>query len=109
MTYFRLFSLLILFLTLQSLSAQKKVQSPDEFLPHRLGEAFTPHYLLTDYFEYLAANAPATMKLERYGLTNEMRPLQVAYISAPENLARLEEIRLNNLRLAGTEAGRLPT
>jgi hypothetical protein len=105
MTYFRLFSLLCLFLTLQSLSAQKKVQSPDEFLPHRLGEAFTPHYLLTDYFEYLAANAPATMKLERYGLTNEMRPLQVAFFSAPENMARLEDIRLNNLRLAGTEVG----
>lgn len=105
MSYSRLFSLLYLFLTLSSLSAQKKIQSPNEFLPHRLGEAFTPHYLLTDYFEYLAANAPATMKLERYGRTNEMRPLQVAYFSAPENLSRLEDIRLNNLRLAGTAEG----
>jgi len=105
MSYSRLFSLLCLFLTLSSLSAQKKIQSPDEFLPHRLGEAFTPHYLLTDYFEYLAANEPATMKLERYGRTNEMRPLQVAYFSAPENLSRLEDIRLNNLRLAGTAEG----
>ena len=105
MSYSRLFSLSCFFLTLSALSAQKNIQSPNEFLPHRLGEAFTPHHLLTDYFEYLAANAPATIKLERYGLTNEVRPLQVAYISAPENLARLEEIRLNNLRLAGTEAG----
>lgn len=105
MNYSRLFSLLCLFLTLSALSAQTKIQNPNEFLPHRLGEAFTPHYLLTDYFEYLAANAPATMKLERYGRTNEMRPLQVAFFSAPENLSRLEEIRLNNLRLAGTEAG----
>ena len=105
MSYSRLFSLLCLFLTLSSLSAQKKIQSPNEFLPHRLGEAFTPHYLLTDYFEYLAANAPATMKLERYGRTNEMRPLQVAFFSAPENLSRLEDIRLNNLRLAGTAEG----
>ncbi|MBP6827712.1 MAG: zinc carboxypeptidase [Saprospiraceae bacterium] len=105
MRYSRLFSLFCLFLTLSSLSAQKKIQSPNEFLPHRLGEAFTPHYLLTDYFEYLAANAPATMKLERYGRTNEMRPLQVAFFSAPENLSRLEDIRLNNLRLAGTAEG----
>lgn len=105
MHYLRPLSLLCLFLTLESLSAQKKVQGPDEFLPHRLGEAFTPHYLLTDYFEYLAANVPATMKLERYGLTNENRPLQVAFFSSSENMARLEDIRLNNLRMAGTLDG----
>lgn len=105
MHYLRTHLLLCFFLTLQTLFAQKKIQSPDEFLPHQLGEAFTPHYLLTDYFEYLAANAPATMKLQRYGLTNEKRPLQVAFLSSPENMARLEAIRLNNLRLAGTQEG----
>ena len=84
-----------------SLPAQISFKSPDEFLPHRLGEQFTPHHLLTSYFEYLAAAAPATMKLERYGLTNEARPLQVAIFSSPENMAQLEQIRLNNLRLAG--------
>ncbi len=105
MNHYRPLVFLVVFLAIQSLFAQQKVQSPDEFLPHRLGEAFTPHYLLTDYFEYLAKQEPANMKLQRYGQTNEMRPLQVAFFSAPENLARLEEIRLNNLRLAGTEAG----
>jgi hypothetical protein len=84
-----------------SLSAQISYKSPDQFLPHRLGEQFTPHYLLTDYFEYLASAAPATMKLERYGATNEARPLQIAIFSSAENMARLEQIRLNNLGLAG--------
>ncbi|MBL7796626.1 MAG: zinc carboxypeptidase [Saprospiraceae bacterium] len=82
------------------LNAQTAPKTPDEFLPHRIGEQFTPHHLLTDYFEYLAANALTTMKMERYGATNEARPLQVAYFSSPENMARLEQIRLNNLRLA---------
>ena len=42
------------------------------------------------------------VKIEQYGTTVEGRPLLLAYISAPgENLRRLEEIRLNNLRLAG--------
>jgi hypothetical protein len=103
------FHRLVLFLAfnglLQVLNAQTALKSPDEFLPHKIGEQFTPHHLLTDYFEYLAANAPATMKLERYGLTNEARPLQVAYFSAPENLARLDQIRQNNLRLAGVNSG----
>ncbi|MBK6933119.1 MAG: zinc carboxypeptidase [Saprospirales bacterium] len=86
------------------LFAQKAVKSPDEFLPHRIGEQFTPHHMLTGYFEYLAAVAPATMRLERYGATNEARPLQLAIFSAPENMARLEQIRRNNLRMAGLDA-----
>src|SRR5260221_8614102 len=44
---------------------------------------------------------PGQMKLEQYGATYEGRPLLLAYIASPENLRRLEEIRLNNLRLAG--------
>lgn len=83
------------------LVAQNLVKSPNAFLPHQLGEQFTPHHLLTDYFEYLASAAPATMRLERYGQTNESRPLQLAIFSAPENIARLEQIRLHNLDLAG--------
>jgi hypothetical protein len=87
------------------LSAQSPLQSPDDFLPYRLGEQFTPHYLLTDYFRYLADNAKTTMRLERYGYTNESRPLQLSFFSSPENMARLEQIRLNNLRMTGLEPG----
>lgn len=84
------------------LSAQ---QSPNEFLPHKLGEKFTPHHWLNAYFEQLQAASASTMRLEKYGLTNEDRPLQIAIFSAPQNMTRLEEIRLNNLRLAGMQAG----
>ncbi|MCC6460752.1 MAG: zinc carboxypeptidase, partial [Saprospiraceae bacterium] len=108
MHLFRLVSILLLSSQAFWLGAQATLKSPDEFLPHKLGEQFTPHHLLTDYFQYLAANAPATMRLERYGATNEARPLQVAYFSAPENMARLEQIRQNNLRLAGLNPGSGP-
>jgi Zinc carboxypeptidase len=77
------------------------LRAPSDFLPHRLGEQFTPHHMLCNYYAYLAANAPSTMRLEQYGQTNEARPLQVAIFSAPENLVRLEQIRRNNLDLAG--------
>ena len=92
-------------LSAQSDPARKSPQSPDEFFSFKRGEQFTPHAQLNAYFEYLAANAPGTMRLEKYGKTNEGRPLQVAYFSTPENLARLEQIRVNNLRLAGLAEG----
>jgi hypothetical protein len=81
-----------------------QLQSPDEFLPHRLGEQFTAHHLLVKYFEHVAANSPL-VKLTTYGNTNENRPLILAYISTPENLAQLESIRENNLRRAGFLGG----
>ena len=41
------------------------------------------------------------MKLVNYGKTYEGRPLMLAFISTEENIRNLENIRLNNLRLAG--------
>lgn len=87
-------------------NAQPSLQSPAEFLPHRPGEQFTRHDQLVDYFDYLAANSAPTMRLLRYGVTNEDRPLAVAIFSAPDNIARLEDIRANNLRIAGVYEGR---
>lgn len=84
---------------------QNAIKTPNEFLPHALGDQFTPHHLQVDYFQYLAAQAPSTMILQQYGQTYEARPLQVAIISAPENISRLEQIRVNNLRLAGLAEG----
>jgi len=78
--------------------------SPDQFLPHKLGEMYTPHHMLADYFEHVAANSP-NVKLSTYGRTHEQRPLLLAAVSTPENLAQLEDIRLNQLRRAGLVAG----
>lgn len=83
------------FFTLSVLSAQKLL-SPDEFLPHKYGEQFTPHHLVVDYFKHVAANAP-NVKFIEYGRTNESRPLIVCIVSSPENMARLESIRAENM------------
>lgn len=101
MNTLRSFFFLLLLLSVQPVFSQKTLTPPDEFFPHKRGEQFTPHHQLTDYFEYLAANANATMRLENYGTTNEGRPLMIAIFSSPENIARLEQIRLNNLRMTG--------
>jgi len=77
------------------------VVSPDAFLGYPLGSHFTPHDKIVAYFRQAAVAAPDRMLLEQYGKTYEGRPLLLAYIASPENLRRLEAIRLNNLRLAG--------
>lgn len=105
MNILRYFLFLCLLSLTQPVFGQNTLKSPDEFFPHKRGEQFTPHHQLTAYFEYLATNAASTMRLENYGKTNEGRPLQIAVFSSPENIARLEQIRLNNLRLTGLADG----
>src|SRR6187402_2672409 len=83
-------------------ASAQKVQSPAEFLGYKPGDQFTPHYRIVAYFEYVA-KAVKTVKLQQYGTTNEGRPLLAMFIASPENIGRLEEIRTNNLRLAGIE------
>ncbi|TSD64671.1 zinc carboxypeptidase [Inquilinus sp. KBS0705] len=87
----------------QSIFAQK-IQSPEEFLGYKLGTQFTPHYRIVEYFKYVAG-ASKNVKLQQFGSTNEGRPLLAMFIASDENIGRLEEIRHNNLRLAGLESG----
>jgi len=75
--------------------------SPEAFLGYPLGAHFTPHYKIVEYFRAVAGAVPEQMKLEQYGTTYEGRPLLLAFIASPENMRRLEDIRKNNLRLAG--------
>ncbi len=84
--------------------AAAQLLSPDEFLPHNIGEEFTHHYMLVDYFEHLAEESPL-VKIVPYGMTNEDRPLFVAIVTSEANHAKLEEIRLNNLKMAGIVEG----
>jgi Zinc carboxypeptidase len=95
-------------LTAGLLKAQNLPKPPDQVLPHSMGTQFTPHHMLTSYFDYLATNSPRTVRLEQYGTTHEGRPLRVAFISSPENIQRLESIRLNQLRMAGLGDGQAP-
>ncbi|MBW4888312.1 zinc carboxypeptidase [Mucilaginibacter sp. HMF5004] len=82
----------------------QKLKSPSEFLGYDLGSQFTPHYRIVDYFLYLG-QASKNIKVLPFGSTNENRPLFAAYIGTEANINNLEEIRKNNLRIAGLESG----
>lgn len=89
-----------LFFTAYPAQAQEELQSPDEFLGYELGEQWTPHHKVLDYFSHVAEHSPL-VELEQYGETNEGRELVIVTVAGEENRDRIEEIRENNLRRTG--------
>ncbi|MBS7564378.1 zinc carboxypeptidase [Mucilaginibacter sp. Bleaf8] len=95
----KFYALFLAFSCIYTAFAQS-LQSPSQFLGYPLGNQFTYHYRIAEYFKYVAQNAK-NVKLVQYGTTNEGRPLMVAFIGSQENIYRLEDIRKHNLYLAG--------
>ena len=86
-----------------SLTAQE-VRSPEQYLGYAPGSRFTLHHAVDEYFRYIAEVSPKAHYLS-YGTTYEGRPLGVCFVSSPENLANLEQIRLANIRQTGLGSG----
>ncbi len=95
-------SLFFIFSVFLSVAFSQEIKSPESFLGYKLGAQFTPQYKVAAYFSYIAG-ASKNVKLVQYGATNENRPLLAMFIASDENIGRLEDIRKNNLRLAGIE------
>jgi len=88
-----LYLVLISFLT--KLTGQ--IHSPNDFFGYELGNNFSRHHQVVDYFQYLDQNSSG-IKIVPYGKTSEGRILQLVFISDPENLKNLEDIRTNHLQ-----------
>ena len=85
-------------------SYSQTLQTPAQFLGYELGDRFTLHHRIVDYFEQVA-NVNNNVIIQSYGETNEHRPLMVAMISSQKNMDRLEKIRTDNLKRTGLLAG----
>lgn len=90
---------LISFLFLYGFQIQAQTKSPSEFLPN-YGKQITFHHQMESYFNHLVKES-SLIKHHVYGQTNEERNLNVYFVSTPENLANLEQIRNNNLSAIG--------
>ncbi len=93
-----------LFLSIFAHASFAQIQSPEQFLGYKLGERFTYHYRVVDYFKHLAQNS-SQIRLQTYGETYEKRPLMIAILTAESNMGKLEEIRTNNLKITGLQSG----
>ena len=88
---------LFLFLSVLTTTAQPK--SPFEFLPN-YGKNVTYYHQVEHYFQHLVASSD-WIQYQKYGETSQERNLNAYYISSPENLKNLEEIRKNHLNSIG--------
>ncbi|MET7256619.1 M14 family zinc carboxypeptidase [Dyadobacter fermentans] len=100
----KLIRFLFILLSIQTAFAQ--TQTPDQFLGFPLGSRFAYHHLIVDYFKSVQSQNADRMKLVQYGTTNEGRPLMLAFVSSPENIAKLETIRTNHLKSIGLLPGK---
>jgi hypothetical protein len=75
----------------------QKLLTPKEFLGYELGERFTPHYRMVEYFKHVDV-VMANVEVRQYGETYEHRPLIYTIVTSPENFSQLEKIRTDNLK-----------
>ncbi|MEM7105002.1 MAG: M14 family metallopeptidase [Bacteroidota bacterium] len=71
-----------------------------DFLGYEVGEQFTRHHQVVDYFKHVAQHSDKVI-FKPYGKSYEGRDLVLVVVSSPENLAEIETIRTNNLKSTG--------
>lgn len=91
-------------LVVYSPSSFAQLLSPEDFHGYGLGDQFTRHHQVVDYYKHVAEQVPHIQLME-YGRTYEDRPLLLAVLSSPENMQNIEAIREDNLRRAGLMDG----
>ncbi|MDV6166791.1 M14 family zinc carboxypeptidase [Flavobacterium sp. DG1-102-2] len=76
-----------------------QLKSPGDYLPN-YGKNVSYYHQVEGYFAHLVQSSDM-IKQKSYGQTTQERNLNVFYISTPENLKELENIRFTNLREIG--------
>jgi len=88
-------------LPMQAAVAQSAVPTPESWFGHQMGADRTllDYDKLVAYYQRLAESSDR-IELVELGKSTEGKPFLALFISSPENLARLEEYRQMNLKLA---------
>jgi hypothetical protein len=79
---------------------RSQVPRPESVLGYRIGSQQTMYHQQQAVLDQMIAAAPDRVRTEVMGRTAEGKVMRLLIISAPENLARLDEIRANLARLA---------
>ena len=79
---------------------RQQVPRPQTLLRYDVGEFHTNYALMERVINAIAQAAPDRVRVFDIGLTNEYRMQHVVAVSAPENIARLDEIKSNLKKLS---------
>ena len=77
--------------------AQIQKSTPKSILGYEIGERFTPHFEMLQYFDELQKAYPTNIQLASYGKTYENRKLIYLLISSEENIKNLSQIQQNHM------------
>jgi hypothetical protein len=87
-------------LPLPEVQADDSIPKLNEVVGHTWGEDVSSYGEIERYLHVLAESAKDRVQLRTYGKSYEGRALYYLIISSAANMERIEEIRVNNLRLA---------
>ena len=93
---------LLAVLALSAAAQPAQVPTPDEYLGYTLGDRFTSHQRILDYFTELTRKSDL-ITMRQIGETYEHRPLTLATITSAKNRAALDAIQRNAVALAAGE------
>ncbi|MDX6484484.1 MAG: hypothetical protein QOE95_2255, partial [Gaiellaceae bacterium] len=79
---------------------RQQVPRPQTLLRYDVGDFHTNYAMMERVVQAIASAAPDRVRVFDIGLTNEYRMQHVVAVSAPENIARLDEIKANLKRLS---------
>ncbi len=80
-------------------SFDSEIPTPASVLGYEIGDRHVSHDQMIYYLDKLVASSDR-MIWKEYGRSYEQRPLVQLYVSSPANLARLDEIKTNKLKLS---------
>ncbi|HEX8282097.1 MAG TPA: M14 family zinc carboxypeptidase [Pyrinomonadaceae bacterium] len=79
---------------------RQQVPRPQALLRYDVGDFHTNYAMMERVLQSIAQAAPDRVRVFDIGLTNEHRMQHVVAVSAPENIARLDEIKANLKKLS---------
>src|SRR5918911_1458423 len=79
---------------------RQQVPRPQSILRYDVGDFHTNYAMMERVVQAIAQAAPDRVRVFDIGLTNEYRMQHLVVVSAPENIARLDEIKSSLKRLS---------
>lgn len=89
----------------KNVTYNSKIPTPKSFLGYEVGEQHASPYEIYAYYREVAKYSDR-IKLETYARSFENRELMLATVSSPKNLANIDQIRAEHLKLSNSDVSK---